>query len=520
MYQVILVDDEFYVRKSIQNRVDWGKLDCEIIAEADNGVRALELINEFKPDIVLVDIMMPEMDGLELIRLARMISPDTQFAILSGYDDFLYTKEAIKLKVTDYIKKPVDVAELERAIKEMIRLIEANSLERQRYTELEDQAKDLTELKIERALNEVSGSAEAASTLQELLDDGTYAWMVLYNSAPPESASVQDQFKLAIKRYLRDTYPQKCYAAANEADANEIRILIAASSSERVEQAAKNLFRFLNSQASTDQQARFSLAYSQPAPVDGLHDQYSDALWTLKAKIFNPQKGIQPSRRLRAPRQDEISTVLSLLENIKRIIAARQFNKLDHILDQLFSDKLITSPQVLEDALFYLYGFFREYALRYNVKLPEEYTLKMTGSHALLQYDSLQSVKEQVGSLLHLFVCEGCPIDDEHITSQVKKYIEENYSEKISLKSIAGLFYLNASYLSSLFKQKTGVNLNKYIETIRIDRAKALLGSLEDATVNDIAGMIGYADPNYFTKAFKKRTGKTPVEYKASNRKT
>jgi YesN/AraC family two-component response regulator len=518
MYQVILVDDEYYVRKSIQNRVDWGKLGCEIIAEAENGVRALELINEFEPDIVLVDIMMPEMDGLELIRLARMISPETQFAILSGYDDFLYTKEAIKLKVTDYIKKPVDVAELERAIKEMIRLIEASSLERQRFSELEDQARDLTGLKIERALNEVCASAEAAPALQELLGDGTYAWIILYHAASPESASAQaqDRLKLDLQRHLQAVHSPNCYAAANEADANEIRLLISAASAEAVARTAEALFDFLNSHPATDQAAHFWLVYSQPAPVSGLYNQYTDSLWTLKAKILNPHKGPQPSQGVNAPRQDEINTVLSLLESIKRIIAVRQFNKLDHVLDQLFSDRLITSPQVLEDALFYLYGFFREYALRYNVKLPEEYALSMTGSHALLQYDSLQSVKEQVSSLLFMFVCEGCPIDDEHITSQVKKYIEENYAEKISLKSIAGLFYLNASYLSSLFKQRTGVNLNKYVETIRIDRAKILLTSLEDATVNDIASMIGYADPNYFTKAFKKRTGMTPVEYKTA----
>ena len=511
MYQVLLVDDEYYVRKSIQNRVNWARLDCEITAEADNGVRALELIIERKPDIVLVDIMMPEMDGLELIRQAREVSPRTQFAILSGYDDFLYTKEAIRLKVTDYIKKPVDVEELEKAVGEMIHAIEANSQAQQRYTELEDQAKNLGELKIERALNDVCGSAEAAPALQELLDDGLYAWILTYSSPTPGKDQELNILKLELLRFLEDASSGPAHVAANEAFPGEFRALVPAPSVGAVHKTAENLARHLAAQPGAE---RISLSYSSPAPVSELHDQYDDALRILKSRIIAGHSGLQQPNQLKAPSQNEIDAVFSLLESIKRCLASRQHPKLDNLLNQLFSEKLITSHTVLEDALFSLYSLAREYAVRYNISMPEQASGRMTGTHALLHYNNLGELKEEVRALLRLFFCEGCPIDDEHITTQVKKYIEENYAEKITLKSIAGLFYLNASYLSSLFKQKTGVNLNKYIETVRIERAKNLLTSL-DATVIEIASMTGYADPNYFNKTFKKRTGKTPMEYKA-----
>jgi two-component system, response regulator YesN len=524
IYRVLLIDDEFYVRKSIQNRVNWAKLGCEICAEAENGLRALELIEALKPEIVLVDIMMPEMDGLELIRRAKEISPLTQFAILSGYDDFLYTKEAIRLKVTDYIKKPVDVVEVEKAVREMIRAIDDSSQAMQRYIALEDQAGSLNEIKTGRALNDLcSGSAEDA-TLEGLLQDSPYAWVIVYTWAYSAERSAWDSegVKAEIGGFLEQAGARNWYITANEADTREMRILLPVmspsdSSIVSISEIAENLYQFLSAAAGEEIGLRLSVAYSQYAPASGLCEQYERALDALKGKVFLGGQGIQHPSLYTAPRQDEIHAVFSLLEGIKRCIVSRQLAKLDYLLNQLFLEKHFSSYRVLEVVLFTLVGLAQEYAIRYGVKLPEDYLQRMTGNRALLQYDSLVGVKEDVRSLLTYLLCDGCPVDDEHITTQVKKYIEENYRERIGLRSIAEEFYLNASYLSTLFKQRTGVNLNRYIESVRIERAKALLTHL-DVPVNELAVMIGYGDPNYFAKSFRKRTGKTPLEYRASTR--
>lgn len=520
MYQVILVDDEYYVRKSIQNRVNWAGLECVIAAEAENGAQALELVGGINPDIVLVDIMMPEMDGLELIRQAREISPGTQFAILSGYDDFLYTKEAIKLQVTDYIKKPVDVEELEAAVRAMIRTIEANRQARERLDELAGQAQDLTGMKIERALNDACAGAEAWRALEGLLQDGLHAWVLLF--IPPRQTNNPqnslERLKTEIEHSLRSSTAGRAYAAASDADANEIRILLPASSTHAVEVAARGLEQGLRSQSGMLNDRRFYLAHSDAVALPGLYEQYGMALQVLKSKIFGGLPGLQKAGGLKAASQEEITAVFALLERAKSCVAAGQFNRLEVVLSQLFSEKLVTSVQVVEEALFSLYGLARESAGRCKTQLPEVYAQKMVGSHALLYFDSLRDLKEQVRDLLLAIFCEGSSVDDDEITTQVKKYIEEHFNETISLKSIAGLFFLNPSYLSSLFKRKTGVNFNKYLEATRINHAKTLLANL-DAPVNDIASMTGYGDPNYFTKAFKKCTGMTPSEYKEALKK-
>ncbi len=519
MYRVMIVDDEYYVRKSIQNRVHWDGLACTIVAEAENGGQAFDLIGQIKPDIVLVDIMMPEMDGLELIRRARETSPETQFAILSGYDDFLYTREAIKLQVTDYIKKPVDIEELEATVRAMIRTIEANRQTKQRMEDLVGQVQDLSGMKIERALNDACGSPEGYRALESLLQDGPYAWVLLF-LAPvlPHSGAGSDQGELnSLKEelvvFLRGAMAGAVYAAVSDADAHEIRVLVPGPSLHAVQKAADELGQYLKSHPAASRGRRVSLAYSQTTSLPGLYEQYGYTLRLLKSKIFTGQAG-----GLKPPALDETTAVFALLENVKRCLAARQFKRLGPILNQLFSEKTVTSVQLLEDILFHLYGLAREYAGRCKEQLPEEHDLKLTGSHSLLYYDSLAELMEQTRDLLLMVFCEGSPIDDDEITLQVKKYIEEHYAENITLKSVADLFYLNASYLSSLFKGKTGGNFNKYLTTIRINHARTLLTSL-DMPVNDIAAVTGYNDPNYFSKAFKKRTGKTPSEYREGLKK-
>ena len=125
MYKVIIVDDEKYVRKSIRAKIDWSALNCEIVAEADNGLSALELLENTYADIMLIDIKMPKLDGLELIEQIRRKSPELQIAIISGHDNFSYTKQAMRLQVSDFIKKPINASDLEQAVSIMVGRIEA-----------------------------------------------------------------------------------------------------------------------------------------------------------------------------------------------------------------------------------------------------------------------------------------------------------------------------------------------------------------------------------------------------------
>lgn len=120
MYKVLVVDDEKFVRQNVVNVVEWEKLNLEIVALAGNGQEALELIEQFNPNIIITDIKMPLINGIQLIKLVKAKFPKTYFIILSGYDDFQYMQEAIKLGVENYIRKPIEEDELKETLAHII----------------------------------------------------------------------------------------------------------------------------------------------------------------------------------------------------------------------------------------------------------------------------------------------------------------------------------------------------------------------------------------------------------------
>lgn len=514
MYKVMIVDDEYYVRASIRNRTDWQSLELELVGEAQDGREALELAQRLRPDIVLTDIRMPEMDGLAFIREVRRLLGEVQFVILSGYDDFAYVKEAIQLQVVNYIRKPVDEQELKATLLEIILRLQQRSQQEKHVKQLELMADHSARLQMQRALNQLLVNPQMRES--EVAGYREFAVITLYlpsSSAEEVERLFQSADQLLLNRALAGS-KVRLLAGQREDIPQEVRLLACGSPmpSEEVRALAAELLNYARAEP-MNEDAR--CAYSDP--VTGclnIPRAYHQALTALKSKLLLPDALLDPALvRPANPKQQAACT--GLMEQLRDALANRNAKKVRLVLGSLLS-QVPDSVDTLEYLLRVLGDILREYSLRYNLGQHELLTLLST-SDLLLTLDHLSELKRMFSEPLMNFFFQDLNLKDNRIVGRVQLYIHQHIEQDLKVNTLANHFYLNANYLSQLFKQETGLTLSDYVEHTRIERARALLSD-PICSVADAAAQVGYPDAAHFSRVFKRATGRSPQKYRSEFR--
>ena len=520
----MIVDDEKFVRRSIRLRIDWQKLNLKIVGEADNGKCAYEMIALVKPDIMLVDIKMPIVDGISLIREVKKNFSDIHFVILSGYDDFEYTKEAIKLGVTNYIKKPIDEKELEDTLLLIIDSLNHKNDNNKKILQIEEQLKTSSIALREKYLNDLIDGTCASNNNALVFQQSCFALFIVHLTQTTQLAANneinRDLIVLNMDKAIEKVYqnPIKYYTFLNEDYHKEFRILL---NDNRITDDSLHLTaNFFLDYLTID----YSKFYSSNLPcisvsqicykTSDIPDMYQNALKTLKCKLFYNNCNLFTYSDKRVANSVFTEYIYNLLNKIYQAIENINFLEIKLILNKIFSiqNSGEFSLELLETVILELANILNKIVIIYNVNTLGVHINEFFQPNYILDFNNLKELEDSIcKSLMELF-CQVPQFVESHIIDKIKQYIENNYKSELSLPRIAKEFYLNSSYLSQLFKLKTGQNISKYIEDTRIDKAKELLIAL-NVSVFDVAFHVGYNDANYFSKVFKKKTGYAPSKF-------
>lgn len=533
MLKLIIADDEKWVRTTIRSIIPFEKLDLTLSCEASNGIEALELCRQHEPDILLTDIMMPGLTGLELMKEVRSLLPDLKIVVISGYNDFEYAKTAVKYGITDYLLKPVDEKELTEALVRIgDELGRKEQLKKISETEKE-QYRQALPVMCEAFLNQVISQNNMTSErirgeLHKYGIDFMNNVFTVCVTTPDEGLRAEDGHaaadyfralvKWAFKRHAKAvTFPLE----------QDKTVLVSLVNSDRETEGIRKAHDIIVKVMSK----KYSLTAS--VGVSGsthqfcmLHELFADASEALETRFwkgprtlaFHRKGGLSEEMRLTLPEETLNKVTLNLkLSNIQTAMSY-----IDSVSGMLAKGNPSGNGAYVRPSLAkeFFWQFIQSIIIILNIQLPfirNEATVSGRQPYDSIRdtvfFDDLISVVRHLLEHVYNFYHDKNPLDNTSLVANAKKIIEKNFAGDISLEQVAKHVHLSPAYLSELFKKETGMSFIDYKTIIRIEQAKKLL-SMPSMNIAEVSSKVGYSDPKYFSKLFKKITGKTIFEYK------
>ncbi|MBP2000025.1 two-component system response regulator YesN [Paenibacillus shirakamiensis] len=528
MIQIMLVDDEERARKGICTLIDWEKYGVTIVAEARDGIEALELLQVMNVDILITDIRMPEMDGLALIEHVSTHFSHIKCVVMSGFDDFSFAKKAITFGVTDYLLKPSRTQEILDTVLKLVHMIE---LERHQEDTLEKLRKGFREsfplLKEDTLRRLVTTPNPPLHRLLSLLRlnqiDFPLAYFGTIVLQIDDFHSLQQQFgpedielyKYSLKNIAEETISPSYICAGLE---HEDDILIIMNSGEWV---SSDDYILLAQQIQTNIQKylHFTVSIglgSLGASAKHLYTSYREATRALnnryylgRAKIVDYTKTIDDDLDQTSYPLVEEKAILQVLLQGKREDLLARLIQFRHALHPESSSK----EHIVRSMIALVFTLYRDCVER-NLNTGEIFGQDLIKLSHIMSQSSLDVIQNLLYDLL-------LSISDKRSTQKnanklfqsVLKCIHSNYNKDISRETVAREVFISPGYLSLLFKQELNMNFLEYLHQFRIEKASEYLSD-RSLKITEIAHQVGYNDDKYFFQVFKKYRGMTPNQYR------
>lgn len=509
--KVLIADDESIVLEGLQCIIDWESLGFSILSLAKNGEETLDKILNLQPDLVVLDIRMPKLTGIEIIQIAREKGFEGHFIILSGYSDFTYAQTAIKYGVDFYLTKPIDEEELENAVTMVRNFIENEKKTSITFHQYRENARDTI------IRNIITGHQKDYSNLN--LKD-FYLSTDLYQVVIYERYNKEDVFQSAwdFAELLRVSNEDHNTFDPIVIDKHNFVLLKGELATERFERLLSHYA--VNPQKGSPLDSLF-LAYGRKVyrPED-IVLSYRDSCLLLNRRFFcKPKQYVLGYESL--PNASEYTDCIS--DNLAKQYAAAFSNyiqtqnrsSITELMNEL-QQKLFFSIDDVSSIKHFLIDIY----LQIKHKISHTYEkLEMpfsTNSSIIDLIESKYYLYEIVEILMEQFeICMnalGSP-SSEGIMDNILYYINHNYTDNLKLETIAPLFGYNSAYLGKIFTKQVGESFNSYLDRVRIDHSKELLQK-DQLKVYEIAERVGYKNVDYFHKKFKKYVGESPAEYR------
>lgn len=511
MLKILIVDDESIERRGIHSLIKRYKLPLEVFEES-NGRDALAFLQEQQVDIVLTDIKMPFMDGLQLTARATALYPELKVVIFSAYDEFDYAKQAVQLDVVHYLLKPIVLEEFQQTMERVISLCLRDLERRRREAELlahyqkhveHEQAKQLLDL-----LSGTASPAEIDHTRGKLDIEIDHAYLLLADTGQRffdrYSIRYQQLWKQLMDcpyRYLDINENQSVLIVPTVADKPE-RSAIAAATQKLVAKLSEEL------------QVRLCIAVGGPASsaaeLPALYAKLEDLLeyrffWNESVALFLWEKGLEPALE----HEERLDSVLQTLECD---VDAQDYDRVACGLDLLFAALREKQHSIIYTKYIFITMLQRLYQ-RAGANGSTSLEKMVENAFTASSLDELRACVSQALSELRSGQKQESVKGSSRVLQTVKTFITNNYQSDISLERIASEVYLSPGYLSAIFKKETGQSLMKYITQVRLEKARDMLLN-SHRKVADIAESVGFSDASYFGMVFRNHYGLSPARYK------
>ncbi|WP_163537010.1 response regulator [Gracilibacillus sp. YIM 98692] len=511
MFKLLIVDDEKIVVDVLKSIICWEDYEVELLGSASNGREALELIEEKKPDIVLVDIRMPGLTGLELITETRKLGLDTIFIIISGYTEFEYAKKAIELQAVDYLVKPIEVEDIISAIQKAIEKYKKEILRKKTNKQIRYYENQLEEKNILDCI--LSGNQEESNILQK--SHGlTIACIGFHHET--DWKKILNINNNQYRDLFQKTFEKQGHIAYSYVIEDNL-IFLYEKSDQQIddERLLIDFFDKLGDDFPFDPIIGVSRYY---ATSYSLHDLYKQAKSAFKIGFFLNKI---------CTHYDEYENINHHIGNDIFKIMEEFFAQNDHVLHHILSlvDEVIRycrdqalPPEKTKYVCYKLIsGLFTYVRTEYEV---DAYSILKTNNPVYEELNKLHSINEirvwlltSIQEILQYITDHRLTYNDKLIRD-VKTYLNQHFNESISLNELAEKYHISPAYLSCLFSQKVNVTISEYVTQLRLNKAKDLLRTTK-YKVREICQEIGYDNQRYFHLVFKKKVGTTPGEYRA-----
>lgn len=510
-FKVLLIDDEPGALEGMQLWIEWEELGFEICGTCSNGAEGLRLMAELAPDLVVTDVNMPLMSGLEMIEEWRKNgNKKIRFAIVSGYSEFEYARKAMRYGITHYLLKPVEPEEAAEELRKVYRelLHEAEEQQWSEIASLEEQV-----CLIRQLLDDRSGLEREYPDSLSALSSGREAWNICLVQTEPSMYA-------ELRGIANELISQEKTMFLVDLEMNRFGIVFGYSPDQGQADGACRALAELSARY-----AAYPVFMAAGAPEKSLlrlANCYRTAEEALKFKFYDPDyagvisyASIQ-NRHLQY-HYDSIRLVDQVMEALTLLNAAG-YRETVTAEAELFRAAPL-APETVKKTIFHLMYKMKEYI---------EDSLGTAASEALSKYDfskladSVMNLNDALDLLLGFGdACIGLLSEDQALKSQgivqeINEYIREHYREGLTIKKLAERFYLHPVYLGQLLMKKNGVGFNEWLHNLRIEEACRLLQ--ENRYKNsEIAERVGYVNYSQFLKQFEKRIGMSPGEYKSRN---
>lgn len=502
MYKVFLVDDEPFIIEGLYDIVDWSRLGMEIVGHAENGSAALQALREKPADILITDISMPQMTGLDLIRASRGFKPDLKVIVLSGYDEFAYLKEGLALGIENYLLKPINLEEFSATLTTV-----RNKLDLTRTHEAFNEYS--TRILRDNVMNRwmynqigVQEFQERADLLGLKLDQ---PW-VLVSLLRVRDAPAADIYSRA-ERELKGS-PEVIPFRDNDGD---LVLLHNFEEPGRGGREARELISLLAAKLSPHR-LQFSLG-SVEERGERAFVSYENAKKAQEYFMIYPELGVISHEELKDRTERARASSIDWSEST-RLLLARDQEGLDTLigreLSRLGEQGAVTPAYLQEIALEWMLRFKMELQ---EIRHTEDPGLFTGGIERIRSADTLEELAEIVKRTAASAIDALNRDVKSPVVQQVLNTIHEGYHQDLSLKTLGNTYKIHPVYLGQLFHKEVGESFTEYVNRYRIEKAKEMLKTTHQK-VHEIARQVGYWETGYFYKQFKRYVGISPTEFK------
>ena len=527
MYRLLIVEDEPRQVRALVNIINQLKPEYEICT-ANNGQEALSLFSENLFDVVMTDIRMPNMNGIQLIESIKREGIQTRIIILSGYGEFSYAQKAIRFGVTDYLVKPISKNDLLEILNKVEKEIKA---EREAKTQEEDLKQKLnTSLPVylEHQLNKwISGLAnnEELNEIEEIIPHKGYGLVCItaFSNIHNAMEITKDDFKQYAKFAMKESLDSLGHSISFFMESDDRYMVTVLVNVNKIRISShENIIIMHNYLKTIEEKFNVVATIGVGVETDNIHRDIIKCY--LSAHIATERRFFFGLQKVLFSNSDNMSytepkvRVRDLEKEIEDAINQKNRTDIARITNYLFENvknNCNANPkQFKEDIPHFL---LNQTQCIINIINNDKYNMliEKIKTRTLLceDYSELRHFTNEI--LCQIIDIKSDPANDKNriLIEKCKNYIDEKYMDDISLDVIAQRYFFNSSYFSNLFKCYMGIGFSEYLLKVRIQNAQRLLSGTEDSMA-DIASKVGFNNQSYFNRAFKKETGISPLKYR------
>ena len=507
LLDVLIVDDEAIVREGLKYVIDWNRLGFCICGDASTGEEAIEKIKKYAPDLVLLDIRMPNMDGIELIEKVRDSGFHGDFIILSGYSDFKYAQTALHYGVAFYLTKPIDEDELSNAVTSV----------RDKVLKNREKEKSLNQYLIKAkstVLRDLLLGAEPSDAINypEMGLHAPIYQVIIYEGYTPFFTSYSFADLLKVTNQGNNSFE---HIKLNNQDTILLKGDYALSRF-----SACLSYYFNGTQKGSPLDSIFLTYGRTVTSLSHIRYSYEDCRMLMARRFFCKEN----QHVLSYEALPEISSYQSIVTceksqyysgSLVSYMETRNKRRIQEILQELEAslytggDDVITIKRFLVDIFLQIKQTIMHKYSHMSIPFAHNSVIIELIENKYYLYEIIQYFTEQFEMIIRAIKSPS----NEYIFDDILYYISHNYASPLKLETIASLFGYNSSYLGKLFTQKMNQSFNSYLDEVRIKESVELLDNT-DLKVYEIAAKVGYSNVNYFHHKFKKLKGMSPAEYR------